>query len=207
MAPKNKFTRDEMVAAAVQVVRKKGMDALTAKALAEEIGTSTQPIFTCFGAMDAVKDAVHSAAALLHDEYIAKGLKEKIPFLGVGMQFVRFAREEPQLYRLLFLTQAAEGEGGALETMRREQAMVTPFIEKLYHISKKEAEQYFYDLWLMSHSIATLIVTGGYLYSDEEIGEILTSISLSVCKAIKEVPGFVDGTFDRDAVFQKLIGE
>ena len=52
MAPKNKFSREEMVSAAVAVVRKKGLEGLTAKALAEELGTSTQPIFTCFGSMD-----------------------------------------------------------------------------------------------------------------------------------------------------------
>ena len=51
MAPKNKFTREEMVNAALQVVRGKGIDALTAKALAEELGTSTQPVFTCFATM------------------------------------------------------------------------------------------------------------------------------------------------------------
>ena len=46
MAPKNKFTKDEMVAAALRVVRAKGADGLTAKTIADELGTSTQPIFT-----------------------------------------------------------------------------------------------------------------------------------------------------------------
>lgn len=207
MAPKNKFTREEMVAAAVQVVRGKGIDALTAKALAEELGTSTQPVFTCFGAMDAVKDAVQGAATLLYDEYVAKGLKEKIPFYGVGMQFIRFAREEPQLYRLLFLTQTEERDGGALEAMKRSQTMVVPFLERIYRIGEKEAKRYFRDLWLVVHSIATLIVTGGCTYSDAEIGMILTGFSISIYKAMKEVPGFVDGAFDRDEIFRKLIEE
>ena len=68
MAPKNKFTREEMVAAALRVVRRKGADALTAKALAEELGTSTQPVFTCFGTMDALKAEVSAAATALFDE-------------------------------------------------------------------------------------------------------------------------------------------
>ena len=68
MAPKNKFTREEMVAAALRVVRRKGADALTAKALAEELGTSTQPVFTCFGTMDALKTEVSAAAEALFDE-------------------------------------------------------------------------------------------------------------------------------------------
>ena len=48
MAPKNKFTKEEMVAAALRVVRAKGADGLTAKTIADELGTSTQPIFTAF---------------------------------------------------------------------------------------------------------------------------------------------------------------
>ena len=59
----------------------------------------------------------------------------------------------------------------------------------------------------MVHSLATLIVTGDCPYSDREIGSILTGFSLSICKAIKEVPGFVAGTFDRDAVFRALVGK
>ena len=52
MAPKNKFTREEMVEAALRVARAKGIDGLTAKTLADELGTSTQPVFTAFGSMD-----------------------------------------------------------------------------------------------------------------------------------------------------------
>ena len=59
----------------------------------------------------------------------------------------------------------------------------------------------------MVHSLATLTVTGGCTYSDEEIGQILTGFSVSICKAIKEIPGFVSGTFDRDALFQALVGK
>lgn len=48
MAPKNKFTKEEMVEAALRVVRAKGIGGLTAKTLADELGTSTQPVFTAF---------------------------------------------------------------------------------------------------------------------------------------------------------------
>ena len=57
MAPRNKFTREEMVEAAVNVVREKGIDALTAKALASELGVSTPPVFTCFHTIEEAKRA------------------------------------------------------------------------------------------------------------------------------------------------------
>ena len=47
-------------------------------------------------------------------------------------------------------------------------------------------------------------MTAGCPYSDAEIGQILTGFSISICKAIKEIPGFTAGTFDRDAIFRSL---
>lgn len=205
MAPKNKFTREEMVAAAVRVVRKMGAAALTAKSLAEELGTSTQPVFTCFGTMDTAKAEVYTAAERLFDEYLREGLQEKIPFYGFGTQYIRFAREEPELYRLLFLMRPDDLGSGVFAVMGHIQELVRPSLTGIYHIDAQEADRYFRDLWLVVHSLSTLIVTGDCPYSDREIGQILTGFSVSLCKAIKEIPGFTTGEFDRDATFRGLI--
>ena len=205
MAPKNKFTKEEMVEAALRVVQAKGIGCLTAKAIADELGTSTRPIFTYFGSMDEVKKAVYAAAVRVYDSYTKAGLKEKIPFLGVGKSYIRFAQEEPELYRLLFLTRTPEYS--AIKSMRHLQTLVRPSLMNIYHITAEEADLYFRDLWLVAHSLSTLIVTGDCPYSDQEIGQILTGFSISVCKSIKEIPGFTAGIFDRDATFRTLTGE
>ena len=205
MAPKNKFTREEMVAAAVQVVRKNGAASLTAKSLAGELGTSTQPVFTCFGTMDTAKAEVYAAAGRLFDDYLAESMKEEVSFFGFGMQYIRFVQEEPELYRLLFLMRPNDLGSGAFATMRHMQEIVRPSLVETYHISEQEADRYFRDLWLVVHSLSTLIVTGECPYSDREIGQILTGFSVSIFKAIKEIPGFVEGDFDRDATFRDLI--
>lgn len=205
MAPKNKFTREEMVEAALRVVRAKGIDGLTAKTLADELGTSTQPVFTAFGSMDAVRREVYAAAVRVYDGYTNTGLKEKIPFFGVGMQYVRFAREEPELYRLLFLTRTQEYS--AIKSMEHLRELVRPTLVKIYHITAAEADIYFRDLWFVVNSLSTLIVTGDCSYSDGEIAQILTGMSISICKSIKEIPGFAAGTFDRDGIFRTLISE
>ena len=205
MAPKNKFTKEEMVEAALRVVRAKGIGGLTAKTLADELGTSTQPVFTAFKSMDGVKQEVYAAAVRVYDGYTNAGLQEKIPFLGVGMQYIRFAREEPELYRLLFLTKPTEKEHSAMKAMGHLQELVRPTLTAIYHTSAEEADLYFRDLWLVVHSLSTLIVTGDCPYSDLEIGQILTGFSISICKSIKEIPGFAEGSFDRDAAFRSLI--
>lgn len=190
MAPKNKFTKEEMTDAALRVVRSKGIDGLSAKTLADELGTSTQPIFTAFGSMDGVKSEVYRAAVRVYDSYTEAGLHEKIPFYGVGMQYIRFAREEPELYRFLFLTPSQDKEYSAMGSMRHLQELVRPTLMSIYRLTAGEADVYFRDLWFVVHSLSTLIVTGDCPYSDPEIGQILTGISISICKSLKEIPGF-----------------
>ena len=205
MAPKNKFTKEEMTEAALRVVRARGIGGLTAKTLADELGTSTQPVFTAFGSMEGVRAAVYAAAIGIYDRYTTMGLQERIAFLGVGKQYIRFAREEPELYRLLFLTKTSEYS--AMQSMQHLQAQVRPTLTRIYRITDAEADVYFRDLWLVVHSLATLIVAGDCTFSDQEIAQILTGFSVSICKSIKEIPGFAACCFDRDAVFRAMIGE
>lgn len=205
MPPRVKFSREEIVQAALDVAREKGADAMTTRDIAARLGVSTQPIFTYFRSMAEVRAAVHAAAETFYQKYAAEGLAEEIPFLGYGMRHIRFAREEPELYRLLFLTHDA-GEKGAMDAMRHSLDYVKEPLERIYRISEAEAERYFRDLWIVVFGIAALIVTGDCPYSDAEIGAILTGFSLSICKAIKEIPGFISGDFDRDKLFTEMIG-
>lgn len=205
MAPRNKFTRDEMIEAAVRVVREKGIDALTAKALAGELGVSTQPVFTCFNTIEEAKSEVRAAAERVYDRYVQEGLRMKIPFLGVGIQYIHFAKEEPQLYRLLFLTANEEEYSSVMDALRHSQELVRDSLRQIYHIDGHTADRYFHDMWLVVHSLATLAVTGGCPYSEEEMENILTGFSISLFKAIKEIPGFTDDNYDRDTIFRELV--
>lgn len=205
MAPKSKFTKEEMVAAALRVVRSRGIDRLTAKTMADALGTSTQPIFTGFGSMEGVRQAVYAAAIRVYDDYTNAGLQRETPFLGVGMQYIRFAQEEPELYRLLFLARAQTQERHTTTSMRHLQEKVCPMLMSIYHITAEEAEFYFRNLWLVVHSLSTLIVTGDCPYNQQEIEQILMSFSISICKSIKEIPGFVAGSFNRDEIFRSMI--
>ncbi len=205
MPPKFKFTKDEMISAALNVARRNGIEAVTARSIAKELGVSTQPVFTCFSSMEEAKREIVFAARGIFEEYVGNGLKERIPFFGYGRAYLKFAKEEPNLYKLLFLTAPDEWIDGAMAEMKRSQSELRASLVKIYNISGDEADLFFRDLWLVVHSLATLIVTGCCPYTDEELGKILTGFSVSICKAIKEIAGFSEENFDRDEVFAKLI--
>lgn len=64
MPPKPKYTKEQIVAAALNVVSQKGVQALTAKELGSALGMSTSPIFTVFDSMQEVQDEVKKAATV-----------------------------------------------------------------------------------------------------------------------------------------------
>lgn len=205
MPPSVKFTKDEIVNAALQVVREKGTAALTTRQIAAVLGVSTRPIFTYFQNMQQVQEAVRQAAQALYHSYIKKGLEQVHPFIGLGEQYIRFATQEPELYRLLFLPLAPGSENKAMEEMERTQNLVLEFLQQIYQLDEAAAKRFFRDVWLVAHSLAALIVTNCCPYSPEEIRQILTSVSLSVCKACKEIPEFVTNHLDRNTLFRSII--
>lgn len=103
MPPKAKFTRQEIIDAAVDIARRAPLEAVTAQELASVLGTSTRPVFTYFRTLEEVRAAVVEEAGKIYGQYVERGLSMNPPFKGYGMETIRFAREEPNLFRLLFL--------------------------------------------------------------------------------------------------------
>ena len=201
MPRKVKFQKEEIVDAALAIARERGIEAVTAREVAKALRTSVAPIFTGFETMDQLRAGVCERARARYRSYIERGLAGPIPFLGVGQQYLRFAREEPELYKLLFLTRG----GGAMEALRFSQDLARESLMRIYNMNAHTADCYFRDIWLAAFSYATLIVTDDCPYTEEEMLAVGTEISLSICKAYKEIPGLPEGKYDRDAIFRELV--
>ena len=61
MPPKAKFSKEEIVTTALAMVKQQGIEALTARSLAKELGSSARPIFTVFASMEEVQAEVRNA--------------------------------------------------------------------------------------------------------------------------------------------------
>ena len=80
MPPKAKFSKEQIVSAALGIIRESGAGKLTARALGKKLGSSACPIFTVFDNMEDVMCETIKTAYRLYDEYIAEGLKDTPAF-------------------------------------------------------------------------------------------------------------------------------
>ena len=95
MPPRVRFRKEEIIDAALRIARSRGIDAVTAREVAGELRVSVGPIFTWFETMQQLRTEVYELAKVCYREYIERGLAGPVPFLGVGQESIRFAREEP----------------------------------------------------------------------------------------------------------------
>ena len=176
MPPKAKFTKEQITKAALCVVSEKGAQALTAKELGAALGTSTTPIFTVFHSMQEVQDAVMLAAMERFEEYAHKAAHLGPVFKQIGMQMILFAKEEPKLYQLIFMSSISEAQTfddiyAHLGSLADECLNV---LQKDYDLSKADAKTLFEHVWIHTFGIGALCATGVCDFSHEQIAQMLT---------------------------------
>lgn len=177
MPPKPKFTREEIVQTALDVVSRKGVEALTAKKLGDALGSSARPIFTVFTSMKEVQDAVRAAAMRRFESFAEQKLPGMPLFKQVGMRMVLFGAREPKLYQLLFMQENRNavsfddvfGElGPTAETC-------IALIRETYSLSGTEARLLFENVWIYTFGVGALCATRVCHFSEEKLGEMLST--------------------------------
>lgn len=187
MPPKAKFSREEIIDAAIDIVREDGFDALTSRALGTKLGSSARPIFTVFQNMEEVQQEVIITAKQKYREYISKGLSQDLAFKGVGMEYILFSINEPKLFQLLFMTEQSQIPDltGVLPLIDDSYEQILRSIQSGYEIDKPSAEILYRHLWIYTHGIATLCATNMCRFTDEEISSMIRQVCISILKSIK----------------------
>lgn len=206
MPPKAKFSKEEIVVAAFGLICENGEDALTAREVASRLGVSTKPIFTYFKTMDELKDEVFKAACEFYREYTESGLDEKIPLLGFCARYISFARQEPKLYRFLFLSSRSNNEHISFTLPGELHRRVVQSVMWFYEMDEETAKSFLLNMLIVSQGFAAMIISGSCPFSEAEIRKIGSGMSFALCKAYKEIPGFAQGDYDIAKLFSELYG-
>ena len=177
MPPKPKFTKEEIVQTALEIVSQKGVEALTAKELGDALGSSARPIFTVFNSMKEVQEEVRAAAMRRFERFAEQRLPDMPLFKQVEMQMVLFGAKEPKLYQLLFMQENRNavsfddvfGElGPTAETC-------IGLIREEYGMSVEQAKLLFENVWIYTFGVGALCATRVCHFSEERLGRMLST--------------------------------
>ena len=181
MPPKIKIRKKDIINAAVDLVRQNGESAINARNIASVLNCSTQPVFSNFETMEELRCAVIKAAENLCGEYINREIEkaEYPPYKASGMAYIRFAKEERELFKLLYMRDRSG------EVVAEEDALFSR-MENIVHdntgLVGDDTKIFHLEMWAYGHGIATIIATGFCDLDENLVSKMLTDVYQSMKK-------------------------
>jgi AcrR family transcriptional regulator len=173
MPPKTKVTPEMVVNAAIEVARQSGYESINARTVSGQLHCSTQPVMYHFSTIESLKKAAYKRLDQLHSEYMMNTRPGQDPILGIGLNYIRFAVEEPQLFRFLFQSGYAE-ENNLLEMVDSEELVpVLAAMREGAGLNMEKTRQVFITVALFAHGYASIIANNHLEFDEKLIAEHL----------------------------------
>lgn len=186
MPPKAKFTKQKILETALNIVRESGIEVLSARTLGTALGCSPQPIFSYFENMEDVKNEVISAAKSIYAKYINEGLKKSPAFKGVGMKYIEFAKDEPKLFELLFMSDVNKSDiPNFLPAKDDNSPFILEAIMNDYNFDEERARTLYNHMAIYANGIAVLFAKNECIFNMEQVSFMLTDVFKAIFISLK----------------------
>lgn len=188
MPPKAKFTREQIIQAAVDVTREKGISAVTAREVGKRLGTSSTPVFVAFENMEDLKNEVYKEVSRQFSDYINEGLNYTPMFKAFGVRMIEYAKQFPNLFSVLFMN--------SMESNTNYSDMILNFpsadlcikaIKEQTGLPDEQVELLFKEVLLSGLGICYLVSSKTCEFTDEQLNEYLGLSYVGSLTAIKNL--------------------
>ncbi len=109
MPPKPIVNKQDILNAAIQLVRENGMESINARSLAKIINCSTKPLFRIYKNMEELKKDILEELNNYYNNFMNSRMKDKNKLLNQGIAYIEFAQKEKSIFSTLFMSKAIKG--------------------------------------------------------------------------------------------------
>lgn len=192
MPPKPKITKDMILNTVLEITQEMGFEAVNARSIANKLECSTRPIFTCYENMEEMKKDFLDFAFEYYDQYVVN-YRNSInikPYLLFPLSYIEFAKEEANLFKLLFINDMAlaMSEANDFYTEVENEEKANKFSEMI-GLRPEHGKKIFLDLFLYTHGIAVLTATGKLLFDSHTSEKMLMNFLSAYIKQETERTG------------------
>lgn len=168
-----KIPKEFILEHALQMLIRDGYAAVNIKALAEDIGCSTQPISWHFGSMEGLRDALTEYALDYAEKRMRSPSDSKAELSCIGAGYISLAFDLPHLFRYLYMG----GDGGSripdimgsAETDKDAYALIAAKIG----IPPRRVGEFLRSCMIYAHGLACFIVSGRLSASRKEVSDMM----------------------------------
>ena len=167
-------TKERILSASLDLVRSGGPSALTARNLCARLGCGANAIFSSFGSIQGVRDAVREEARKLYKKRVGDGFALNPPFKGFGMAFIWFAMDEPHLFSMIMEAKMQPASyKDYIDSYVGFKSESLSAIANTFGLHGEDAETLYYQLILVAIGLASTCTTGRSGLTFPQVSEIL----------------------------------
>ena len=177
-----------IVEAGFEIARELGLEKVSARPVSERLGCSTQPVMYHFKTIEELRKAVYQRADAYHTAEITKTQGDH-PMLDIGLNYIRFAHREQQLFRLLFQSNGLTGKSLSELMDAEETVPLIMAVSQAAGIDAAQAKRVFRMLFLFVHGYASVLANNALVYEESVIAADLRRAFMgAVCMSKEETP-------------------
>ena len=194
MPPRPKVSRDEIINAAYEIMEESGIEAVVAREVGKKLGTTTGPIFTFFSGMDELKEEVYQRGLRGVTEYLEDAIEYKPAFKEFGLRWIRYAKEHPHVYSMVFLMEGPQREVtgvfnkdfvSVIDPLRKD-------VAESFDISIEQADNLINKMAVYAQGVASLCITTKVDIPEEELSYNFSEMALSLVAGFRIKDGKLD---------------
>lgn len=170
-----RITKEMILNAAFDIIRNEGIEKLSNREIAKKMNCSIRPIYYQFKNSEELYKALYNKINSYFYDFIMKNIVDDIPhYKQIGINYIKFAQEETNLFKVLFMSPARNLPNTFVETDKTGFAGVVAAIKLSTHLSDKDIKSFHTKMWIFVHGIATLTVSRSFKFTDEQIKDLLS---------------------------------
>lgn len=180
MARKESITRDILSEGAFKLLREQGAEMLTARKLASFVGCSTQPIFRIYDGMEDLNSEMFAKSRKFYEEFCGQYVKKSnVPFVDLALCYIAFAKAEPNLFKILFLS-SHDDENTMYDIINgKENGFVIKELRRIPNLDMNNAGMIFMKVFVFMHGMACMVINGEFDLDEAETEKMLVEVIAS----------------------------
>lgn len=182
------ITKDMILTTAFDIAREKGLNGISNRELAKKLNCSIRPIYYQFQNVDELYKELYIEIEKYFYKFLMENMNDEMPkYKQVGINYIKFAKEEKELFKILFMSEIDLGLNDFIAKDMEDFKELSKLIKISTNLNDEDIESFHIKMWIFSHGLATLVASSTINISDEQLKQLL-SLEFQALMLLKENP-------------------
>ena len=175
MPTKIRISKEMILDAAFEIVRKDGMENLSNRELANKLKCSIRPIYYQFENVEEMQKELYTKIEQYFYKFLLNNMIEGIPqYKQVGINYIKFAKKEKKLFQTLFMSEMGLRPDAFVTKAGEDYKEIEKLIKISANLKEEDIKDFHTKMWIFCHGIATLVANGTIKLTDNQIEDLLS---------------------------------